>query len=132
MGEGTQKLCYIVDDDTAVLRALKRGLQARYRDRIRFEIFPWGSEALKACQVQLPDLLITDLESSDLRGDVTIAEMRRLKPDLPVILMSGNHKDLADLEKTITDARFLDKPAGVDAFQKAIDELLGLQTTDLP
>ncbi len=125
MGDET-KLCYIVDDEELVGRAMKRTLQALYGVRMRFEWFRWGSEALEACRTQLPDILIADLESPRMRGDEVAREMRILRPGLPVILTSGNDEALAPAAADIPDARAVAKPAPGVEYKNHIDELLQL------
>lgn len=125
MGDQT-KLCYIVDDDELVGRAMKRTLQALYGVRMRFEWFTWGSDALEACRTQLPDILITDIQSPRMQGDEVAREMRLLKPDLPVIMTSADGEALEEAAAGVAGARTVAKPSPGAAYKKHIDELLGL------
>ena len=53
-----------------------------------------GAEALETMAVRLPDLVLADLMMPDLDGLQLMAEIRRLHPQIPVVLMtaSGNEQ----------------------------------------
>ena len=83
----------LVVDDSPLQRKLvgtliesEEGLEVGYASS--------GEEAMAAMVVRLPDLVLTDLAMPDLDGLELMAEMRRLHPQIPVVLMtaSGNEE----------------------------------------
>lgn len=49
-----------------------------------------GSEALRLLAEQRPvDLVLVDYVMPEMRGDEVAGELKRLRPELPVIMMSG-------------------------------------------
>ncbi len=75
----------VVDDEPALLRALRINLRARDYD---VEVAATGSEALRLAALQPPDLVILDLGLPDLDG-VEIIHGLRGWTDVPIIVLSG-------------------------------------------
>jgi CheY-like chemotaxis protein len=73
-----------------------------------------GVEALSLCRVEEPDLVVTDLIMPDKDGLETIAELRQIASNLPVIAMSGGGRVGASLylavAETLGAALVLEKP----------------------
>ena len=55
-----------------------------------------GLEGIALFKESTPDLVITDIIMPEMEGLETIREMKRLKPDLKIIAMSGGGKVSAD------------------------------------
>jgi len=83
-GAGRQIL--LVEDDTAVRFALAHLLR-----RLEFAVTTStnGSEALQILEQQRFDLVLTDAVMPGLSGPELIHNLQQLRPELPVILMSG-------------------------------------------
>jgi CheY-like chemotaxis protein len=83
-GAGRQVL--LVEDDTAVRFALAHLLR-----RLEFSVTTStnGSEALQILEQQRFDLVLTDAVMPGLSGPELIRNLQRMRPELPVILMSG-------------------------------------------
>ncbi|MFP6641862.1 MAG: response regulator, partial [Myxococcota bacterium] len=76
------------------------------------------------------DLLLTDVVMPGIQGPQLAAHFSRIRPDVPVLYVSGytDPKILVDLD--LGDRRaFLQKPFTRDGLQNKIQELLGLQPT---
>jgi CheY-like chemotaxis protein len=82
-----------------------------------------GGEALQLLREGLsPDLLITDYAMPEMTGAELGEAVRRLRPDLPVLLATG----FADLrDAATTDLPRLAKPYNQDQLATEIDRLLG-------
>jgi CheY-like chemotaxis protein len=76
----------LIEDDPALLRVTRRGLTARGHAVVTFEN---GRGAIDHLQHEDPDLLITDIFMPEMEGIETIQRVRALKPDLPIIAISG-------------------------------------------
>lgn len=76
----------IVDDDEMVRRVLRRMLEtAGYEVREA----PNGKVAMQECERQPVDLLITDIFMPEQEGMETISSLRRNRPNLKIIAISG-------------------------------------------
>jgi len=83
---GAGRLILLVEDDTAVRFALAHLLR-----RLEFAVTTStnGSEALQVLEQQRFDLVLTDAVMPGLSGPELIRALQQIRPDLPVILMSG-------------------------------------------
>jgi len=69
------------------------------------------------------DLLITDLRMPRLSGGELIREIRRCKPDIPVIAITG-YIDPATLDEVkALDVRLFSKPVDIDELRQYIHSL---------
>lgn len=48
-----------------------------------------GRDALQICQSEDVDLIFTDLKMPVMGGMELLAEMRRLKPEIPIVILTG-------------------------------------------
>ena len=76
----------VVDDDEALRRTLCQTLERADYDVVGAAD---GAAALKLYRQQPVDLVITDLIMPEREGIETILELRRLRPDLKIIAVSG-------------------------------------------
>jgi DNA-binding response OmpR family regulator len=68
---------------------------------------------------------VVDLTMRDLSGETVAAELRALRPDLPVALASGLSAELAAYRTLeLGAARFLRKPYAPDELAQAVVEML--------
>lgn len=76
----------IVDDDADVLRPL-----CAYLERSGYNVSAAqdGREALQVIPTQVPDVLLSDIGMPNMDGLELCRQARALRPDLPVVLMSG-------------------------------------------
>ncbi len=87
-----------------------------------------GSEAVELCRPggQQLDLLLTDVIMPEMLGTELVEKVRELRPELPVIYMSGySHAVLAPQALTgDTGNAFIEKPFSAQALQTTVRELL--------
>src|SRR5665647_301218 len=121
-----QKLIFIVDDDPLInMLVVKRFTSEGYR----LEAFAYGEDCLKALN-QSPDLIILDYffvnsEREVMNGMEVFDRIKKLKPNLPVIMLSGQEKGEIVLElarKGIDDYIIKDSNL-IDNLNVAITEL---------
>jgi CheY-like chemotaxis protein len=110
----------LAEDDRAVRNLLCETLQS---DHFRVLLAANGQEALALAESSMPDLLITDVAMPRLDGVGLIRAVRRLYPDLPIIVTSGDafyeERPLAEvLAELGVDTAFL-KPFDFADLQRA-------------
>lgn len=70
-------------------------------------------------------MVILDLTMPHVDGVEASREMRKLNPDMPVLLMSGFHEEEAISQFTNSDlAGFLQKPFGIEELKEKVAQLL--------
>lgn len=122
--------CYVgchvllVEDDAAV-----RGITARILRQLGFQIIEAadGVEAMRIFEASAGvDLLFTDVVMPNMDGSDLAVHLRRKKPSLPVVFMSGYAEVLrGKFEMEVPHASYLEKPFGVhdvgDVIQKVMN-----------
>ncbi|MFP4381877.1 MAG: response regulator [Candidatus Sumerlaeia bacterium] len=117
----------VVDDDDQV-RELIQDILCHYDYELT--LAQNGREALKLCQKDEPDLLITDIVMPEMEGIETIIQIRKKHPRLPMIAISGGGQISSDvylaMAKNLGASRTLSKPFTkselLDAVSKALNE----------
>lgn len=89
MAESAQ-LIAVVDDDPAVLRALKRLLKAW---SYRAETYESAHEFLRSLQDGRPDCLIVDLHMPDMTGLELQQYLMSARIDIPMIAITAHEED---------------------------------------
>ena len=104
-GSGTVLLA---DDDPAILKMTERVLQiVGYRSIAATDI----GESLAALREHEIDLVLLDLHMPGMKGRPTIEEMRRLRPGLPIIIVTGRTEEETRKELgSEIDVGYLEKP----------------------
>ena len=116
----------VVEDEATLGRMLSRLLG---RLGYTTEVFDRAREALEAFQAR-PDAyraVVTDLTMPGMTGDTLAVEVRKLRPTLPVVLVTG-HTQLVT-EERLRDAgvsAVLRKPLTVQELAAALDVALGV------
>jgi two-component system cell cycle sensor histidine kinase/response regulator CckA len=93
-----------------------------------------GEEALALGErrSQPIDLLLTDVVMPGMSGPDLVGRLRSVRPNLPVLYMSGYDRDLIDQKTLETAAGFLPKPFSPRALLEGVDQLLGVAGTVSP
>lgn len=122
-----EKLIFIVDDDPFINKLVTSRFSS---DRFRLESFESGEECLGS-MTKNPDLVILDYLFMDtssrksLNGMEVFDKLKKLKPQLPVIMLSGQDKGEVVLElarKGIDDYIIKDNNL-IDNLELAINDL---------
>lgn len=103
----------VVDDEPAVCQLVRQALPQYDVDEAGD-----GVEALRAVQMQPPDLVITDIRMPHMDGTALLKSLRAVVPDLPIIAMSGyvGPEDVTDYDFD----GFLCKPFQIEEFRSAV------------
>lgn len=84
----------IVEDDCALGPFLQHGFE---RDGYRVKLVVNGEQAAIAYGLEAPDLTLLDLGLPKKDGESVLTDMRKIHPNLPVMILTGRH----DLESRI-------------------------------
>ena len=85
-----------------------------------------GLEGLNMYQEIRPDVTFMDLTMPELNGDDALLELKRMRPAVPVILMSGYSEQEAVATFGQSDlAGFLQKPFGFEALRALLYRVVG-------
>jgi PAS domain S-box-containing protein len=114
----------IVDDEEVVVEVGRRMLESLGYKAIIAENGKKALELVATGKEQI-DLVILDLIMPELDGSKVFAELRRLRPEIPVLLASGYSLD--GQAREIMDQGcngFIQKPFGIANLSQAINEIL--------
>jgi CheY-like chemotaxis protein len=89
-----------------------------------------GEEGIAKFKIQRFDLVVTDLSMPDLSGWEVAREVKKLRPEMPVVLITGWGQNL-DEEKLKTSGvdRVVTKPFRIEQLMKTVEELLSKSVT---
>jgi two-component system cell cycle sensor histidine kinase/response regulator CckA len=114
----------VVDDDRAVLRLVESCLRVR---SFRALTAATASDALKLFRAHADDvvLLLADIRMPGTDGPTLARALLELKPDLPILFMSGFAED--DWPETFFIHRFsfIGKPFTPGLLMRTVQDLLG-------
>ncbi len=111
----------LVDDDPAVLEALRRVLQSEGWEIVAAAC---GEEALEYLQDHRPNLMITDLSMAAVSGWDLLFHENLQRPDLPLFVITALPLASAGGAERFADA-FFPKPVDIDALLAAVRRHLG-------
>jgi excisionase family DNA binding protein len=98
----------VVDDEASIRDQLSKTLELAEYD---VDVAPDGRSALELLRLYPYDLLIADLKMPGMDGLTVIREAKRLKTDLPVIIITGYSTEASAIEAVnLGVAGYLTKP----------------------
>jgi DNA-binding NtrC family response regulator len=86
---GTAKRILVVDDEAEARESIRALLEDH---GFAVNLATDGRSALRACESDRPDLVLTDLFMPELDGIGLITALREIAPDLPIIAMANRIK----------------------------------------
>jgi DNA-binding NtrC family response regulator len=120
------KRLLIVDDSSTVRAVIRKVLQAS-RFKLEAEEAADGSGAIELANKQSFDLVFLDCEMPGLDGFATLAELKRVHPDIKVIMITGTRDvRIEDRARTEGARDFLYKPFFATDIDAVLNQLLGL------
>jgi len=108
----------VVDDEEAILYVFERYLSVAGYD---VAVANNGFDAVRAGETGPFDLLITDFRMPGMNGIEVIHALRRLKPGLPALVISGNPIEAGTMPPGV---RFLSKPVSMSDLLDIIPSLI--------
>jgi excisionase family DNA binding protein len=113
----------VVDDEASIRELLIKTLALAEYD---VDLAPDGRTALDRLRIIPYDLLITDLKMPGVDGLTVIREARRLKADLPIIIITGFSSEASAIEAVnLGVSGYLTKPFRVPRVLAAAAKALG-------
>ena len=113
----------VVDDEASIRELLAKTLALAEYD---VDLAPDGRAALERLRIIPYDLLITDLKMPGVDGLTVIKEARRLKTDIPVIIITGFSTEASAIEAVnLGVSGYLTKPFRVPRVLAAAAKALG-------
>lgn len=112
----------LVDDDPGLLKLLGLRLISEGYSVVTAES---GAEGLRVLNREKVDLVISDLRMDEMDGMQLFAEIQKVQPGMPVIILTA-HGSIPDAVAATQQGvfSFLTKPVDKDALYRAIDDAL--------
>jgi two-component system nitrogen regulation response regulator NtrX len=125
----TEQVVLIVDDEEGIRESLSGIFEDEGFDVLTSSS---GEEALRILKEQNPDLILLDVWLPGIDGIQTLNEVKGLKPDLPVIMISGHGNiELAVKATRIGAYDFLEKPLSLERVLLAAKRALERRTLEI-
>ncbi|WP_437964839.1 response regulator [Sorangium sp. So ce260] len=113
----------VIDDEPAIRETLDTFLSWEGYEVATAES---GEAAVKQAKEEQFDLAITDLRMPGMAGDETVAALKRLHPNLPVIVVTGYASDEAAMRCSKEGAiRIVRKPVQLEDLLSLVKAALG-------
>jgi len=109
----------IVDDDPQILRLVEKMIGRR----AKVLLAPRPSEALKVCDEQPVDILISDVQLPEMDGIRLAERVQKIRPETSVLLISGQYKEPPAAARA-GKVKFLKKPFFPSDLVRMIEEML--------
>lgn len=98
----------VIDDEGAVRTALRRLLESA---GMKVETFCGGGDFLASLGTHRPDCAVLDLQMPDVSGSEVLAQLRKMRADVPVVVITGQDSpDAKTLAMSGGASAFLRKP----------------------
>ncbi len=122
-----QRCVLIVDDEPNILLTVSQSLEL---DGYRCELASNGLVALDVVTKKPVDCVLMDVQMPDIDGIEMIDRLRAIRPELPIIMMSGH----ASIERAVKATQlgacdFLEKPLSRDRLLLALHNTIAHQRT---
>lgn len=106
--DATEPYIFLVDDEPAVLKGMARALKPL---KCQISCFSDPFACLDKLRVHKCDLLVTDVRMPGMDGIELLTEVKRMIPELPVLIITG----YSNIELTVSAIRhgaadFIEKP----------------------
>ena len=115
----------IVDDEETIVESLKGILSDD-----GFEVIHAfnGYEALKKIETESPDIVLLDIWMPGIDGIETLKEIKKMAPNLPVVMITGHGTIESAVDATKSGAYdFLEKPLSIDKVMVTINNALNFR-----
>ncbi len=121
--KGTERILFVDDEKLLVL------LNKRRLEKLGYQVdtLTDSREALTLFQrnPQRYDLVITDMTMPEMTGDIMAQEMKKMRPDLPVILCTGySHRITEEKAGEYGFSKFLHKPVEIEQMAVTLRQVL--------
>ncbi len=103
---------WVVDDDESIRWVLERGLS---ENGIGVETFDSANKVIKKLETENPSLILTDIKMPGKSGIDLLDEVKELRPEIPIIIMTA-HSDLESAVESYEHGawEYLPKPFDIE------------------
>ena len=103
---------WVVDDDESIRWVLERGLS---ENGIEVETFDSANKVIKKLETENPSLILTDIKMPGKSGIDLLDEVKELRPEIPIIIMTA-HSDLKSAVESYEHGawEYLPKPFDIE------------------
>jgi two-component system response regulator YesN len=110
----------LIDDEKPFLRDLAEGLRL-YSKKIQVITADNAKKALEMITTAVIDVVVTDLNMPGMNGFELLAQLQRIRPEVPFIIMSANTRaSVEDRLEGIRIFNYLEKPLDLHEIAEAI------------
>lgn len=125
-----KKRVLVIDDERIVLDSITKILSA---ENFEVDVTLSGREGLERAVAGEYDIVLTDLRMPDIGGMRVLRDIKRAKPALPVVMITGfGTVQSAVQAMKLGAAEFLEKPFAPDALVSVVQKALHLAATTPP
>lgn len=116
----TVKKVYIVDDDEDIRDILKSTLE---QESYTVSAFEKGKDAIQKMKSNNPSMVILDYYLPGEKAENIVAQVKSIKQDIPIVLMSANFSISQEIEKTGADD-FMKKPFSRERLIQVVEKYI--------
>ncbi len=107
-----KNLVWVVDDDESIRWVLEKGLS---ESGLKVETFESAHQVIKKLEEESPGVILTDIKMPGTSGLALLDQVKEIRPDIPVIIMTA-HSDLESAVESYEHGawEYLPKPFDID------------------
>jgi two-component system nitrogen regulation response regulator GlnG len=120
---------WVVDDDESIRWVLERGLS---ENGIEVKTFDSASKVIKKLETENPSLILTDIKMPGKSGIDLLDEVRELRPEIPIIIMTA-HSDLESAVESYEHGawEYLPKPFDIEEAVSMVQRATAKDSTEI-
>tara|TARA_Y100001936_G_scaffold21446_1_gene18776 strand:- start:138 stop:1520 length:1383 start_codon:yes stop_codon:yes gene_type:complete len=120
---------WVVDDDESIRWVLERGLS---ENGIEVKTFDSASKVIKKLETENPSLILTDIKMPGKSGIELLDEVRELRPEIPIIIMTA-HSDLESAVESYEHGawEYLPKPFDIEEAVSMVQRATAKDSTEI-
>ena len=120
---------WVVDDDESIRWVLERGLS---ENGIEVETFDSANKVIKKLETENPSLILTDIKMPGKSGIDLLNEVKELRPEIPIIIMTA-HSDLESAVESYEHGawEYLPKPFDIEEAVSMVQRATAKDSTEI-
>ena len=120
---------WVVDDDESIRWVLERGLS---ENGIEVETFDSANKVIKKLETENPSLILTDIKMPGKSGIDLLDEVKELRPEIPIIIMTA-HSDLESAVESYEHGawEYLPKPFDIEEAVSMVQRAIAKDSTEI-
>jgi len=120
---------WVVDDDESIRWVLEKGLS---ENGIEVETFDSANKVIKKLETENPSLILTDIKMPGKSGIDLLDEVKELRPEIPIIIMTA-HSDLESAVESYEHGawEYLPKPFDIEEAVSMVQRATAKDSTEI-